>query len=92
MAKGSAEGAAEYTRGVLALQKSYNFVDKVEIIDELRTAIDDAGYSVAFIANKSGVTKKTLYKWFAGKTQRPQYPTLNAVGKIVGIQLKWVKS
>jgi len=78
--------------GALSLNKSYNFVDKAEIIDKLRTAMDAADLSISAAANKSGVTRQTMKRWFDGKTQRPQVPTLNAVGKLVGLKLAWVYS
>jgi hypothetical protein len=76
-------------RSALALNRSYNFVDKAEIIDTLRTRLDDAGFTVASAANKSGVCQMTLRNWFDGKTKRPQLPTLNAVGRLVGMKLAW---
>ena len=79
------------TRGVLNLNKSYNFTEKAEMIDALRTAYDDAGITITFAANKTGVCKSTFRAWFGGKTMKPQYPTLNAAGKIVGLRLEWVK-
>ena len=77
--------------GALNLSKSYNFVEKSQMIDTLRTAYNDAGITVAFAANKSGVCVNTLNNWFNGKTMRPQFTTLNAAGKIVGLRLDWVK-
>ena len=79
-----------FKRG-LKLEHSYNFVDKALIIDKLHTALDDAGFTVAATANRSGVCTKTLYAWFGGKTKRPQVPTLNAVGRLVGLELQWVR-
>jgi hypothetical protein len=78
-------------QGPLKLGKSYNFVDKVEIIDVLRTAIEDNHLTITALSNKSGVAPKTISRWFDGKTKRPQVPTLNAVGKLVGLKLNWVK-
>lgn len=77
--------------GALRTHKSYNFTEKEAIIDVLRTAIDDAAMSHTFVCNKSGVCKTTLRNWFSGKTNRPQYPTLNAVGRVVGLKLDWVR-
>lgn len=80
------------TKGRLNLKKSYNFVDKDDIIDRLRTAMDDADVSVSYAATKSGVCRQTMNNWFSGKTRKPQVATLNAVGKLVGLQLRWVKA
>jgi hypothetical protein len=80
-----------YEGGALKLHQSYNFVDKVAIIDELRTAWEDSGYTINAVSNRTGVAAHTMKNWFSGKTIRPQYPTLNAVGKLFGMKLKWVK-
>jgi DNA-binding phage protein len=80
------------TKGRLDLNRSYNFVDKAEIIDKLRTAMDDAGITLSVASNKSGVRRETMRRWFDGKTKKPQVPTLNAVGKLVGLRLAWVYS
>jgi transcriptional regulator with XRE-family HTH domain len=85
--------STEFVRGAggaLKLSQSYNFVDKREAVDELRTVIDDAGLSYKDVAEKSGVTRQTLDRWFMGRTMRPQLPTLNAVGRVFGKRLGWV--
>ena len=74
--------------GALKLSQSYNFVDKKEAIDELRTLIDTMPFKD--VAEKSGVSRNTLDRWFLGKTMRPQLPTLNAVGCVFGKRLGWV--
>jgi hypothetical protein len=82
-----------YTRepsGVLKLDRSYNFVDKREAVDELRTMLDDDRMSLRVAHEKSGVALSTLHGWFNGKTMRPQLPTLNAVGRVFGKRLGWV--
>jgi hypothetical protein len=78
-------------KGPFKLNRSYNFVDKEEIIDILRTAVEDNHLSIHALSNRSGVAQTTIRDWFNGKTMRPQFPTLNAVGKIVGLKLKWSK-
>ena len=47
------------------------------------------GFTIAALANRSGVCRSTLRNWFSGRTTRPQTPTLNAVGKVFGIELTW---
>lgn len=74
--------------GALKLSQSYNFVDKREAIDELRTLVDRMSFKE--VAEKSGVSRNTLDRWFLGKTMRPQLPTLNAVGRVFGKRLGWV--
>ena len=70
---------------------SYNFVDKDPIIDEVRTVIEDAQVSTAYVANKSGVAVSTLNNWFLGRTKRPQFSTVNAVFRSLGYTLKPVR-
>lgn len=74
--------------GALKLSQSYNFIDKKEAIDELRTLIDTMSFKD--VAEKSGVSRNTLDRWFLGRTMRPQLPTLNAVGRVFGKRLGWV--
>jgi hypothetical protein len=70
--------------------KSYNFVDKDPIIDEVRTMVGDSGASYKWIENESGVTAVTLRKWFDGETRKPQAATLNAVARALGYKLGFV--
>jgi DNA-binding phage protein len=78
-------------RSVLRAYKSYNFVDKDPVIHKLEQAVKDSGMSYTAIEEASGVTTKTLYAWFYGKTRRPQYATLNAVARAIGFSLDLVK-
>jgi hypothetical protein len=68
--------------------KSYSFVDKDPIIDEIRTIYEDSGVNYKWIEQESGVTSNTLHNWFGGKTKRPQAATINAVLRALGWQLK----
>jgi DNA-binding phage protein len=70
--------------------KSYNFVDKDPIIDEVRTMIETSGVNYKWIEEHSGVTDNTLYNWFHGKTRKPQAATLNAVARALGYKLGFV--
>lgn len=76
--------------GVLRLKKGYNFSDKDQIIDVLRTAVDDSGASWDDIAAEAGICKGTLYRWFQGNVIKPQIPTVAAVGRALGLQLTFV--
>ena len=78
--------------GILKLNKSYNFTDKDQIIDELFTAAQNHNFNIAYMAEKSGVARSTLRKWRNGKTERPQAPTLSMVGRrCFGWKLGWIK-
>jgi hypothetical protein len=65
--------------------KSYSFVDKDPIIDEVRTVVGQTTYKQ--IEEDSGVTSSTLRAWFSGTTRRPQAATINAVLRCLGYKL-----
>jgi hypothetical protein len=67
--------------------KSYNFVDKDPIIDEVRTVFQESGVNYAWLQEQSGVTIATLHNWFDGETKRPQAATINAVLRALGYKL-----
>jgi transcriptional regulator with XRE-family HTH domain len=67
--------------------KSYNFVDKDPIIDEIRTVYQQSGVNYKWIEENSGVTSTTLSAWFSGKTRKPQAATINAVLRSLGYKL-----
>jgi hypothetical protein len=64
--------------------KSYNFVDKDPVIDEIRTVYQDSGVNYKWIEENSGVTAQTLSNWFNGKTKKPQSATIEAVLRAMG--------
>jgi hypothetical protein len=70
--------------------KSYSFVDKDPIIDEIRGVVSASGASYKWIEEHSGVTQMTLYNWFGGKTKKPQAATINAVARALGYKLGFV--
>lgn len=67
--------------------KSYNFIDKDPIIDEIRTVYQDSGANYRWISEHSGVATGTLNNWFSGETKRPQAATINAVLRSLGYKL-----
>jgi hypothetical protein len=67
--------------------KSYSFIDKDPIIDEVRAVFDKSGANYAWIEANSGVCTATLYNWFDGATKRPQAATVNAVLRSMGYKL-----
>lgn len=72
------------TRGALNLNRSYNFVEKKTVIDELRTLMEDEGLSAQTLAERSDVCSSTLYKWFEGTTRSPRRSTLDKVARVFG--------
>jgi hypothetical protein len=86
---------ADKRKDVLNLEKSYNFVDKAEVVDRLRTWIAEDGRTFTTIANKTGdygvsVSHTTINNLFSGKTKWPRASTLTAIGKVLGKKLVWV--
>jgi hypothetical protein len=67
--------------------KSYSFIDKDPIIDEIRTVYQDSGANYQWIQEHSSVRATTLAKWFSGVTKRPQAATINAVLRSLGYKL-----
>lgn len=67
--------------------KSYNFVDKDPIIDEIRTIYENSGTNYRWIAEHSGVSTSTIANWFGGDTKRPQAASINAVLRALGYKL-----
>jgi transcriptional regulator with XRE-family HTH domain len=76
----------------MKLYKSYNFVDKDPIIDEVRTVMQDSGITYAEIEARSGVKGETLRRWFEGKTKRPLASTVRAVLRAMGADLTVTKT
>jgi hypothetical protein len=67
--------------------KSYSFIDKDPIIDEIRTVYQDSGANYRWIEEHSSVRATTLANWFSGVTRRPQAATINAVLRSLGYKL-----
>jgi len=67
--------------------KSYSFIDKDPIIDEIRTVYQNSGVNYKWIEDNSGVTSVTIRNWFSGKTKKPQAATINAVLRSLGYKL-----
>ena len=78
-------------RTLLTPYKSYMFRQKDPIIDKTRTIVDDSGMSYTEISEKSGVSTSAMSGWFLGATRRPQFCTINAVGRACGHELVWSK-
>jgi hypothetical protein len=70
--------------------KSYSFIDKDPIIDEIRTLYQDSGVNYGWLHEHAGVSPGTLVNWFDGQTKRPQAATLNAVARALGYKLGFV--
>jgi DNA-binding phage protein len=67
--------------------KSYSFIDKDPIIDEIRTVYQESGVNYQWLHENAGVSTTTLTNWFSGKTKKPQAATINAVLRAMGYKL-----
>jgi hypothetical protein len=67
--------------------KSYNFVDKDPMIDQVRTVVLGSTMTYKAIANASGVAENTIRNWLDGATKKPQAATFNAVLRTCGYKL-----
>ena len=67
--------------------KSYSFIDKDPMIDEMRTLVQQHGATFKDIHEHSGVSAGTLTAWFSGPTKKPQAATINAVARSMGWKL-----
>lgn len=67
--------------------KSYSFVEKDPMIDQVRTIISDSHMTYKSIAEASGVGVFTIRKWLDGDTKKPQAATFNAVLRACGYKL-----
>ena len=68
------------------LYKSYLFRDKDPAIHAIHRVIRAKSLAYDDVARDSGVTVTTLRNWFYGATRRPQFATLQAVAKAIGLE------
>lgn len=78
----------------IKLYRTYRFMDKDPVIDELRTMIQDEGLmkKLQIVSRLSGVSVAALVNWFNGDTKRPQNASAMAVGTALGYERKFVRS
>lgn len=76
------------------LYRTYRFIDKDPVIDEMRTLIQDEGLmkKLTIVHQLSGVATATLDNWFNGETVSPQNRTVSAVATSLGYKRQWSKS
>ena len=81
----------------LKAYKSYLFKDKDPVIDEVRTMfekrynrrVDHA--MLHDVEDSGGPSAGCMSRWFFGDTKRPQTTTIEAAGRTLGFQRRWVK-
>jgi DNA-binding phage protein len=74
-------------KGILR-RNDYAFVDKHSIVDHIRTAIQDSGEPLEYIARSAGVCRGTLEGWLNGKTKKPYATSVEAVAAALGMRLQ----
>ena len=75
--------------GALRLDKSYNFIDKSPIVDQLSEWVRQSGMTYKELALRAGISAATINRLFMGVTMRPQARTYNALGRVFGKKLVW---
>lgn len=75
-----------------AADKAYLFTEgKDPLLIQLINLIDESGFTVNYISEKSGVAAGTIHNWIAGKTKRPQNVTLESVLNAIGYERRVVR-
>jgi transcriptional regulator with XRE-family HTH domain len=67
--------------------KSYSFVDKDPMIDQVRTIVQESHMTYKAIAEASNVNTQTIRNWLDGGVRKPQAATFNAVLRALGYKL-----
>lgn len=75
----------------VSVYKTYRFMDKDPVVDQLRTIFEDEHASYEKVSADSGISATTFYNWFHGKTKRPQHATVVACLRALGYDYKIVK-
>jgi hypothetical protein len=77
----------------MALLRTYRFIEKDPVVDELRTLVNDVGLSkkLTIVATLANLHPSTVKNLFHGDTKRPQNATAMAIATCVGYTRKWVK-
>lgn len=77
----------------LKVYRTYRFIDKDPVIDEIRTLVQDQGLmkKLEIVHQLSGVSTSTLDNWFNGETKSPQNRTICAVTSALGYKRAWQK-
>lgn len=78
----------------IKVYRTYNFIDKDPVIDEIRTLVQDVHMMARLndVGTLSGVSPSTLRNWFGGITKRPQNATTMAVVTALGYERKFVRA
>lgn len=85
---------ANRKRSILNVYRTYSYIDKDPVIDEMRTLVQSEGLmkKLEMVHELSGVSTSTLTNWFDGETRSPQNRTVSAVATALGYERKWEKT
>jgi len=74
--------------------RTYRFIDKDPVIDELRTIVQDEGLykRLRIVAELSNLSPSTLSALFHGATRKPQNATVMAIATCLGYERTWRKA
>jgi len=67
---------------------AYKFVDKDPVIYQLQQM--RANTSLTQITKDGGPSSTCMHNWFYGETRRPQNATIEAAGRAMGYERKWM--
>ena len=73
--------------------RTYRFIDKDPVIDEVRTIVQDEGLyqRLRNVAELAGLAPATIDNMFHGETRRPQNATVMAIVTSLGYARKFVR-
>ena len=72
------------------MYRTYRFRGQDPVVGQVKTMFLGADIKRVELHKISGVSASTIGNWFNGTTRRPQFATINAAGRAMGHQLKWV--
>ena len=73
--------------------RTYRFLDKDPVIDQMRTVLQDEGLftRLRIAADIASLSRATLDNWFHGETRRPQFASIMSLMTSLGYENKWMK-
>lgn len=71
--------------------KTYRFMDKDPVIDEMRTLVQREKVSYKELDERGAAKAGTYTNWFTGNTRRPQFATIRATARALGHDYVLVK-
>lgn len=74
--------------------RTYRFIDKDPVVDELRTLVEDRGLmkQLGHVAELAGVARGTVHNLFNGETKQPRNRTVMGIATSIGYRREWVST